>query len=217
LIQEGFRSRLTQILPKFGSVAELARRVGVSDNAIYKWLAGRGQPSVSNLVALAQAAHVSIEWLATGHEAAVEARATRASEQGDYLFLPRSGARLATSRGATLSSERIIDYLALKSEWVRARLRVDPRNLLLIEVRGDSMAPTLAEGDLLLVDVSQPRFHDDGVYLPRDGAELAPKRLQRGFDGKIVIRSDNHAYEPISAAPSTLAVVGRVIWIARQL
>jgi phage repressor protein C with HTH and peptisase S24 domain len=218
LPEAGFRDRLNQVLPKFGSVAELARSVGVSDNAIYKWLAGRGQPSVANLVALARAAHVSLEWLATGQEPPPDGRATsRASEHGDYLFVPRYGARLTSSKGAAISSEQIIDYLAFRIDWVRDRLRVDPRNLLLVEARGDSMAPTLKDADLLLVDVSEPRFHDDAIYLLRHNGDLAVKRLQRGFDGKLVIRSDNRAYEPIIAQQSSVAVVGRVIWIARSL
>ena len=67
--EEEFRRRLRLIMQQFGSVADLARAVGVSDNAIYKWVSGRGQPSMISLVNLARAARVSIEWLATGQEA----------------------------------------------------------------------------------------------------------------------------------------------------
>lgn len=66
--QKAFRNRLDQVLRRFGSVAELANGLGVSDNAIYKWEAGRGLPSIANLVAVASAAGVSIEWLVTGQE-----------------------------------------------------------------------------------------------------------------------------------------------------
>ena len=52
LVDSEFRARLTQVLERFGSVVALANAVGVSDNAIYKWLAGRGQPSMANLVAV---------------------------------------------------------------------------------------------------------------------------------------------------------------------
>ena len=70
VVDAAFRNRLTQVIHSYGSVVALAAAVGVSDNAIYKWLAGRGQPSVGNLVALAKAARVSVEWLATGAESA---------------------------------------------------------------------------------------------------------------------------------------------------
>ena len=61
-----FCRRLRLIMQQFGSVVDPARAVGVSDNAIYKWVSGRGQPSMISLVNLARAARVSIEWLATG-------------------------------------------------------------------------------------------------------------------------------------------------------
>src|SRR5260221_6605491 len=67
--EEEFRRRLRLIMQQFGSVADLARAVGVSDNAIYKWVSGRGQPSMTSLVSLANAAGVSVEWLTTGSTA----------------------------------------------------------------------------------------------------------------------------------------------------
>ena len=100
VVDAAFRSRLTQVIQSFGSVVALATAVGVSDNAIYKWLAGRGQPSVANLVALARAARVSVEWLATGAEAAQSAQAvSHAVEHGDFIFMPRN--RIRFSAGAT--------------------------------------------------------------------------------------------------------------------
>src|SRR5271165_174387 len=94
LVDAAFRSRLTQVIHSFGSVVALATAVGVSDNAIYKWLAGRGQPSVTNLVALARAGRVSVEWLATGEEPGRSAQAmARSVEHGDFVFMPRNRIR----------------------------------------------------------------------------------------------------------------------------
>src|SRR6202049_3694853 len=69
VVDEAFRQRLRLIMQQFGSVADLARAVGVSDNAIYKWVSGRGQPSMMSLVNLSKAAGVSVELLATGRGA----------------------------------------------------------------------------------------------------------------------------------------------------
>ena len=87
VVDAAFRSRLTQVIQSFGSVVALATAVGVSDNAIYKWLAGRGQPSVANLVALARAARVSVEWLATGAEPTQSAQAVIARGRARRLYL----------------------------------------------------------------------------------------------------------------------------------
>ena len=212
------RQRLRHLVDRFGSVAELSRAVGVSDNAVYKWLSGRGQPTVSNLVALAQVAHVSVEWLATGHEPGGAKRSNgRATNPDDYVFVPRYDVRITTGRGNPIRSEQVVDYLAFKNDWVRTRLNTDPRNLLLIEAVGDSMTPTLEDSDLLLVDLGEPRFKHDGVYVIRRNSDLAVKRLQRRPDGKLLIMSDNPAYTPVVVPAEGVRIIGRVIWAAGRL
>ncbi len=216
--EQGFQLRLDQVLRQFPSVAEMARAVGVSDNAIYKWMSGRGQPSVANLVALAGAAKVSVEWLATGHESAAIKRSTgRTTEHGEYVFVPRYDVKGPAARGGPLRSEQIVDYLAFKIDWVKSRLKTEPRNLLLIEAAGDSMAPTLEDSDLMLVDLGEPRFRHDGIYVLRRDHELAVKRIQRRPDGSLLIRSDNSAYESLVVTTEAIHVIGRVIWASGRL
>jgi phage repressor protein C with HTH and peptisase S24 domain len=189
----------------------VAKAVGVSDNAIYKWLSGRGQPSVTNLVALARAARVSIEWLATGEESKQSAQAiTRAVEHGDFIFMPRNRIRFSSGREGILRSDQVVDSIAFRAEWVKRRLSIESRDLLLIEVVGDSMAPTVEDMDLILADLAEPRFRQDGIYLLRHDSGLAVKRIQRRPDGKLLIRSDNPKYEAMVV--STVNVIGRVIW-----
>jgi phage repressor protein C with HTH and peptisase S24 domain len=214
---KALQSRLDQVLQKFGSVADLARRIGVSDNAVYKWLSGRGQPSVANLVSLAKASKVSIEWLATGHESAAAQRGSRrTAENEEFAYVARYDARLGTG-GIALRSEQIVDYLAFKKEWVLARLNTEPRNLLLIEALGDAMTPTLEEADLLLVDLGEPHFRHDGVYVLRRENDLEVRRLQRRPDGTLNVICDNAAYPPSVIATDSIHVIGRVIWVAGRL
>jgi phage repressor protein C with HTH and peptisase S24 domain len=211
IVDSELRARLTQVIESFGSVVMVAKAVGVSDNAIYKWLAGRGQPSVTNLVALARAARVSIEWLATGEESKQSAQAiTRAVEHGDFIFMPRNRIRFSSGREGILRSDQVVDSIAFRAEWVKRRLSIESRDLLLIEVVGDSMAPTVEDADLILADLAEPRFRQDGIYLLRHDSGLAVKRIQRRPDGKLLIRSDNPKYEAMVV--STVNVIGRVIW-----
>jgi phage repressor protein C with HTH and peptisase S24 domain len=206
--------RLDQVLHQFSSVADLARIIGVSDNAIYKWLSGRGQPSVANLVALAKAAKVSLEWLATGHESEVNKLSLHhRNEHEDFTYPPRYDA----NGRASLRSEQVVDYLAFKTEWVRTRLNAEPRNLLLIEALGDSMSPTLEDRDLLLADLGERRFRHDGIYVLRRENVLEVKRLQRRPDGSLNIICDNPAYSPAVISSDGVHLIGRVIWVASRL
>lgn len=204
---------------QFGSVAELARAIGVSDNAIYKWLAGRGQPSLPSVVAIARAAGVSVEWLATGREAIVRSGGpVRIAVAGDYTFMPRGEIRAGGPRGTRLRSSLIVDVLAFGIGWLEHRFAADPERLMLLEVSGDSMAPTLREGDLVLADLRQTRAGIDGVYVLREQNDLVVKRIQRQRVGTaLTIRSDNPAYEPSVTSPGSVSIVGRVIWTGKGL
>jgi phage repressor protein C with HTH and peptisase S24 domain len=216
VVDAAFRSRLTQVIESFGSVVALATAVGVSDNAIYKWLSGRGQPSVTNLVTLARVGRVSVEWLATGSEAAHTAQAiTRAVEQGDYIFMPRSRIRFSSGREGMLRSDQVVDAIAFRATWVKRRLSMEPRDLILIEVVGDSMAPTAEDSDLILANLAEPRFRQDGIYLLRNEDGLTVRRIQRRPDGKLLVRSDNPKYEAMVV--STVSVIGRVVWIGGRV
>jgi phage repressor protein C with HTH and peptisase S24 domain len=194
-------------------VGDLAREIGVSDNAIYKWLSGRGQPSVANLVALARASKVSIEWLATGHETPSGPRVARriAPENDEFIYVARHQAKIGAG-GSALRSEQLVDYLAFKREWVRARLHTDSRNLLLIEALGDTMSPTLDDHELLLVDLEEPHFRHDGIYVLRRENDLEVRRLQHRPDGTLNVICDNNAYPPSVVATDSIHIIGRVIW-----
>jgi phage repressor protein C with HTH and peptisase S24 domain len=216
VVDAAFRSRLTQVIQSFGSVVALATAVGVSDNAIYKWLSGRGQPSVANLVALARAGRVSVEWLATGEEIAKSVQAgSRVVEHGDFIFMPRNRIRFSSGREGVLSSEQVVDSIAFRAAWVKQALNTESRDLILIEVVGDSMAPTVEDGDLILANLAEPRFRQDGIYLLRHDSGLAVKRIQRRPDGKLLVRSDNPKYEAMVVA--SVSIIGRVIWIGGRV
>jgi phage repressor protein C with HTH and peptisase S24 domain len=199
-------------MQQFGSVADLARAVGVSDNAIYKWVSGRGQPGMISLVNLAKAAGVSVEWLATGRGGPAKDNPQGRSTEPEFTAMPRHHLRGNDGRPA-IQSPQIVDYLNFKSEWLQRILGADLKNLVLAEAVGDSMSPTLDEGDLALVDVRDNRFKSDGLYVLRDGGDLSIKRVQRQPDGALVLRSDNAAYKPVTVAPDSITFLGRIIWI----
>src|SRR5580692_5838956 len=64
--KSAFVERLKTILQHWPSADRLARAMGVSPSAFRKWLKGEAEPSRERLVALADAAKVSIAWLAKG-------------------------------------------------------------------------------------------------------------------------------------------------------
>lgn len=51
---------------------------------------------------------------------------------------------------------------------------------MIMEVQGDSMTPTLNEGDVILVDINQRNSIPPGVFVLHDGMALVP--CVTGFD-----------------------------------
>lgn len=62
----GFQSRMNMLAERVGGFAALARKSGLSRRVLDKYRNGESDPSRLRLVALADAADVSLEWLATG-------------------------------------------------------------------------------------------------------------------------------------------------------
>ena len=103
---------------------------------------------------------------------------------------------------------------------MRNVLGVTQRDLALIEVHGDSMEPTLSNGDLILLDTRHGKVMDNAVYALQHNGTLLVKRIQRRLDGSLVVKSDNPRYEPESLtrdAAESLGVVGRVVWSGRRM
>lgn len=60
-----FSARMNYCVEQVGSASALAKKAGISQSGIRRYFTG-GEPSRPHLVAIAKAAGVSIEWLATG-------------------------------------------------------------------------------------------------------------------------------------------------------
>ena len=90
-------------------------------------------------------------------------------------------------------------------------------SLSIIRVAGDSMEPTLRDGDDILVDRGASTIKTGAIHVLRYDDVLLVKRLVR-MGGDIVIKSDNDAYDDIRVDdPASLHLIGRVLWCGRRL
>jgi phage repressor protein C with HTH and peptisase S24 domain len=209
---DSFSRRLRLIMQQFGSIADLAKAVQVSDNAIYKWVAGRGQPSMTSLVNLAQAAGVSVEWLATGKGAgAFDEIADRdlapLVQPSDLIAIPKR-----PLPGPPASNLAPVTF---NPAWLRKRLAITPADTMLIEVAGDSMTPTLNHGDLALIDKRRTRFDHDALYALSIDDEISVRRLQRTSGNTILVSGDNPSYKALPIPLADLQIAGKVVLICR--
>ncbi|WP_417593421.1 S24 family peptidase [Parasphingorhabdus sp.] len=124
----------------------------------------------------------------------------------------------ASAGPGSLADDEYAESMGFGPKWLR-RLGIDPANLSLIAVDGDSMNPTLGDGDDIMVDHSAAsRPLRDGIYVLRMDDVLLVKRVAMGPSGKLSIRSDNPQYPDWDdVSPESVNIIGKVVWTGRRL
>jgi len=130
------------------------------------------------------------------------------------IRVPRLDLAASAGPGALVDAEPRLGTLGLDPALL-GRLSARPRDLSLIRAAGDSMAPTLLDGDELLVDRGDRRVRSAGaVFVIRHEGALLVKRLSRA-DRRVRVASDNPAYPDWWT--DTPDVIGRVVWLSRTI
>lgn len=101
---------------------------------------------------------------------------------------------------------------------VEDQLRAKAADLLLIDVRGDSMEPVFHQGDQVLIDRRDRNPRQPGPFALwfDDGYVLKNVEWIRRT-GKLRIFSNNSAYKDDEADPEEVTIMGRPVWYARSL
>ncbi|WP_265571081.1 S24 family peptidase [Sphingomicrobium nitratireducens] len=146
--------------------------------------------------------------------------AVGALEADGLAVVARRPVRASAGPGALAAGERAHGRFGFDPAWLRRLTASRPDQLAVIRVEGDSMAPTLAEGDDILIDHGDAAGRlRDGIYVLRIDDALVVKRLAlHPFDGRITIQSDNPAWPDWPDVPrGDLDIVGRVLWAGRRI
>lgn len=132
----------------------------------------------------------------------------------------RSAVRASAGPGAIPGDERTRAYFAFDERWLRRLTGAGTNELTLMRVEGDSMSPTLADGDDILVDQSDSGERlRDGIYVLRIEEALVVKRLAlHPISHRVTVQSDNPAYSDWPDCKiEDIHVIGRVIWAGRRV
>jgi hypothetical protein len=150
----------------------------------------------------------------------VQRVATPARVRGPGMILvPKLAIGASAGAGASVDGEAVEGEVAFDPKWLRD-LGADPRALSIIRVEGDSMAPTLDDGDDILVDGGDAAARlRDGIYVLRMDDVLMVKRVARApGQGRISVISDNPHYRSWDDLPmASVQLVGRVVWTGRRV
>lgn len=218
------RQRLDGLIAARGEdYAALSRLIGRNPSYIQQFIK-RGVPrrlSEDDRRRLAEHLGVAERLLGGPEERAGRAVMARpgAAAATDFVLVPGLDIAASAGAGSLPGDEAPEAVLAFRANWVRSVASGRVEALSVIRVAGDSMAPTLADGDHILIDTDDRERLRDGIYVLRTDDALLVKRIGvNPATRRLTIRSDNPSYPSWDDCdPGGVAVIGRVIWVGRRL
>lgn len=213
-------SRLKEIAKECGGNRALCEKSGVSERTFANWLAGSSEPKIIGISAIAQAAGVTIDWIVTG--AKPKQRLGSRPQPSQDTVLVAWVAHGLVGDASLKSTERLIlkDHLPFSKNFLEKHLgHTNFDQLCILQTHGDSMEPTMRDGDFVLIDRSQHKLQDGlASYIFKDSIYI--KRLINVLNGIEVI-SDNQPLYPTQHIPyddiQHFKPIGRVIWVGKSL
>ncbi len=209
---DAFFNRLEQVTG-ISSQSELARNLGVHRSSITQ-AKRKGNIPDSWIFKLATMFFLDPCWLKQG-------KITELSEKshglGMFKNIPKVKARLDAGGGSFEVSSEVQGLYAFRRDWLTRK--GNPEQMVLMEVMGDSMEPTIQEGDVVLVDQSQQELYAGRIYALGVEDTVLVKRIEK-HPHKLVLISSNPSYSPIYLQGDEIEnvrIIGRVIWLCREI
>ena len=189
------------------------RAFGKADNTPIQNLKKGASPSVERMAALCEALDLEIY---IGKRRDITAAPSTTVEGEHFTTVARYEAEGAAGNGAINFDGPPIDHLAFSKRWLEQN-GISAGDSVLINVRGDSMEPSIYDGDLVMIDRRKTHIRSGRIYAVREGDSLRIKRLELIPDAAIILRSDNPKYPPEHRTGEamndiSLGVIGEVVW-----
>lgn len=205
------RARINDILGRFSlGLKSLADQTGVQYRTIQRYASGERPPSAEFLTALIENLGISATWLLTGKgNMLIEAEQSHHLAEG-FAAIP------VLFDGKANPKDTASTYPISKT-WLECR-NLEAASLRFVNVKGDSMAPELSEGDWALVDENCTSIVDGHMYAVRYSGGLFLKRFQVRPEGQLRLSSSNPFYDPIDvpfASGFDLEIMGQVVALIR--
>lgn len=226
---EGFFARAAKAAG-LASQAELAGLLGVHRSAVTQAKRKDAVPKAW-VLAVSRRTGADPDWLEFGRQRRATAGLARDAEgrgvgasgdeepaaSGVFAAVPKVRARLSAGGGSFEAGGEVERYYPFRQDWLRAKGQ--PSRMVLMDVVGNSMEPEIRHGDMVLIDQGQAAVVAHGVYAVGLEDTVLVKRVEKR-PGQLVLLSDNRDYAPIVLAGDeldALRIIGRVLWVGREL
>lgn len=224
-VYERARERLKQLIHQTPGedFASVARLIGKNSAYIHQYIHRKSPKELRERDRLRIARHFGVpSWQLGGPQPGEFSQTDRGVHEPrlqGLVFIPSLDVRVSAGDGAIAPPPEAEDYLPVHGSWLRKITSSSTEHLAVLKVSGDSMHPTLSDGDQVLIDLNQRDISRDGIYVLRHGEAMHVKRLSLNPQTRMAsVRSDNPLYPSWKAvAEDDLSIIGRVIWMGRRM
>lgn len=201
------------------SLKEFSDLTGVQYRTLQRYMAKDRAISSDLLHAMTDRMDVSASWVLSGRGNKYLGEGPNGrTPNPDFIQIQRFDLAASAGHGALAEAEIGTGYYAFNRGWLTRR-DLNPDDLAVIAVRGDSMEPELYDNDLILLDRSKQEPRDGDMYVVRYSGDLFVKRVQVVPGNKVELRSTNRFYGPIrvdlpqadAASDIDLTFIGKVV------
>ena len=201
--------------------AAVAEASGLNRSFIYDIIRGKSvRPTRSKLQKVADVLRVDVAWLIDG-DGTLDGEEPKIYSP-DTTFVGISGVKAkASAGGGTIvhaEDEQAGKMYHFRQSWIEDELDANAKQLRILRVTGDSMMPTLNDGDTILVDMGRKSPYPPGLFVLHDGMGLMAKRIEHipsSEPPRISVTSDNPNYSPYECLLDEVNIVGRIRWYGR--
>lgn len=194
---------------------------------VSKWESGQSLPEGENLSLLVEMSGVGTRafcdtpWSAPTGNGQAGAGAISTEEFAHELGLALiDEVDLALGMGATYldGTAEVKGKAPFRLEWLRGLYDGPIGALKVVQGRGDSMEPTIRDGDIVMIDTSSRRLDDQDMIWAVSYGDLGMiRRLRRLPSGALLMSPDNPIVRPTEAHDGECHIMGRVIFIGRRM
>ena len=195
------------------SQASLAKTLSISRAAITQAKKNDSIP-IKWITELSRLFNVNPDWLEKG-------AGSKVLNQNIYheifLQVPKIKARLSAGGGSFETEPEIKEFYSFRKDWLSKKGKA--RDMILMDIFGNSMEPELKEGDTVLIDQSQKAVLTGAIYAVGFDDTIVVKRLEKR-PKELVLLSENERYPMMrfrDEEMDSVRIIGKVIWVCREM
>ncbi|MDL2266805.1 helix-turn-helix domain-containing protein [Desulfovibrio sp. OttesenSCG-928-G15] len=229
LDQKSFQARLERIYKATGVSADsaLARILGIKAPSV---AAARKREQIPSgwIEKIAESYDVSADWLFFGGDEAKGEQQNKGRQESklesistssaEIVLIPMVEAQLSAGHGSFEVDGDSERKYAFRYDFLKRK--GDMTKMVLMRVAGDSMSPSIEDGDVVLIDQGQDKPIPGKIYAV--GVEdMVYLKVIDALPGKLILKSINDLYQPLEVdtrdqLESQVRIIGRAIWSSRE-